>query len=235
MAKLQGLAIIIGIIGAFLVFAPVLMRRLTLARLGPSGREEVGRRALASQPDRITLLAVGGPPSAAVGTILGALAPQGFEDAGRFLVKEMAPLSVAFMILPAESIIAVVYEHPLAGVWCDLASRFLDETSLTVSTAPLGGGLDQRPGHPVIRLPGAAPSILLDRFRTARPAKEAKPVASSAVPEFFTEAYAESIAWRKGHGISADEVQKVGLEEFQKPAGSYRRPEDRNRGPRPGV
>lgn len=232
MLKLQSLAIIIGVIGAVLVFAPVLIRRLTLARLGPSGREEVGRRALAAQPDRITLLAVRGAPTAGAGSILAALAPLGFEDAGRFLVKEMAPLSVTFMVLPSESIIAVVYEHPQAGVWCDLASRFLDESSLTVSTAPLGGGLDQRPGHPVIRMPGAAPSILLDRFRTARAAEAAKPVAAAAVPEFFAEAYAESIAWRKSRGISEEEVRKVGLEEFQRPSGSYRPPEDRNRGPR---
>jgi len=39
-----------------------------------------------------------------------------------------------------------------------------------------------------------------------------EPVSASAVPEAFAVAYSESIAWRKRHGLSAEEVERAGTE-----------------------
>lgn len=128
------------------------------------------------------------------------------------MVKEMGMLPVHFMVHLAEAVTAVVYEHPSVGVWYDLYSHYVDGTSVTFSTARLGGGLDPRPGHRVERLAGLEPPDLLKRLLAARPSGPIKPVSIQGAPEEFVAAYAESVAWRKQHGISAEEVARVGTE-----------------------
>jgi hypothetical protein len=183
-----------------------------MAVLGRRGKEAVGRKALARQPDRITLVSTTRLVSPQARSLLDALKKAGFEDGGGFMVREMRMLPVHFMVRPADFVTAAIYEHPAAGVWYNLYTHYLDGTSLTYSTARLGGGLDPRPGHKVERLPGLGPADLLKRFLAARPSGPMKPVSLQAAPEAFAAAYAESIAWRKQHGISADEVSRVGVE-----------------------
>jgi hypothetical protein len=43
-----------------------------------------------------------------------------------------------------------------------------------------------------------------------------KTFSNPELPGMYAAAYAESIAWRKQHGISAAEVEKVGMEKFQR-------------------
>ncbi len=207
------------VLGAALVLLlfPRLLRRLTLLLLGRSGREAVGRRALARQPDTITLVPSDRVPSRWAQAVLDGLNSSGFKPAGTFAVKEMGLMPVSLMVRPPDSITAAVYEHPAAGVWYDLYSRFEDGTSLTYSTARLGGGLAPRPGHEVVRLPGLEPGVLLQKFLAARPAGSAKAVTAATAADDFMRSYAESVAWRKRQGISADEVERVGLEPFHRP------------------
>jgi hypothetical protein len=124
----------------------------------------------------------------------------------------MGLLPIHFMVRPAEVVTAAVYEHPSVGIWYDLYTHFKDGTSITFTTARGGGSLDPRPGHRVDRLPGLGPSDLLAGFLAARSAGAMEPVSASAVPEAFAGAYSESIAWRKRHGLSADEVERAGTE-----------------------
>jgi hypothetical protein len=193
-----------------LLFFPRLTRRLVLALLGKPGREAVGRRALNRQPDAITLVPSTKPPSPQARSILDALGKAGFVPAGVFMVKEMGMLPVHFMVRSSDQVTGAVYEHAAAGVWYDLYTHYQDGTSITFSTARLGGGLDPRPGHPVERLPGLDPSALLVRFLATRPSGAMKPVLPAVAPEAFARAYAESAAWRKRRGLSAEEVERVG-------------------------
>ncbi len=205
------LVVLIGM-GLILIIYPRVARKVTLLLLGRSGREAVGRRALAKQPDHITLLPSSRTPSEPARRILDTLGKAGFKPAGAFTIREMGLLPVELMVDPAASASAAVYEHPAAGVWLDISTRYADGSSLTYSTARLGGGLDPRPDHKVERLPGLEAGALLTRFLSARPAGEMKPVTAEGVAEAFVASYAESVAWRKGHGISADEVERVGME-----------------------
>ena len=198
---------------AVVVLTPGLRRWITLLLLGDKGRARVGRQALARQPDRITLTARPDPPGAEAPRILGGLTREGFSPAGSFAVAEMGGLPIHFMVKPAESAVAAVYEHPKAGVWCDLFTRYQDGTSFTFATARMGGGLEQRPGHPVVRAAGLDPAAGHARFLRERPARAMKSFAAAEVPRMFADAYAESIAWRKQRGISGDEVAKVGMDE----------------------
>ena len=53
------------------------------------------------------------------------------------------------------------------------------------------------------------------RFLKERPAGAMKSFALAEVPSMFADAYAEAMAWRKQVGISAAEVQRVGMEKFK--------------------
>jgi hypothetical protein len=201
---------------AVLKFAPGLVRRVTLLLLGEKGRAAVALKAIAAQPDYITLVPREGRPGAKAAGILEAMAGLGFAPAGSFSVMEMGGLPIHFMVKSAESAVLAVYEHPRVGVWLDLFTQYQDGTTFTFITTNMGGGLEERPGHPCVRASGLDPAAAYARFVRERPARPARPFAPAEVPAVFADAYAESIAWRKQRGISGREVEQVSMEEFEK-------------------
>ncbi len=217
MGNLRWILILLAVLAALTglalpKLAPGLVRRLTLALLGEKGRAKVGQNVLARQPDRITLAPHSTPAGAEAKAILEALAWAGYRPAGSFAVVEMDRLPIHFVVKPAECAVAAVYEHPKAGVWFDLFTRYEDGTSFTLATGRKGGGLDQRPGHPTLRAPGLNAAAARARFLRERPAGAFKSFSAAEVPGMFADAYAEAMTWRKQHGITAAEVQRVGLE-----------------------
>jgi len=195
-------------------FFPSLTRGFTLTIIGEKGKLEVGAKAMAMQPDRITLTPAE-PPVGAAATLVARLVEAGFRPAGDYSVTEMAGLKIHFTNKPDESVMAAVYEHPRAGVWFDMFTRYADGTSYTIATTRAGGNLDPRPGHPVVRVPGMDPSAARAQFLRDRPRAAMKTFSNLEMPGMYAAAYAESMAWRKQHGISAAEVQKVGMEKFK--------------------
>jgi hypothetical protein len=193
--------------------------RLIMAVLGRKGLEGVGRVALAGQPDRITLVPRNGAPSRPEAvSALEQLGRRGFASAGSFAVPQMKDLPVHFMVKPDECAVAAVYEHPQAGVWCDITSKYQDGGSWLITNAPLGSGLEDRPGHLKVRAPGLTATALHLRFARERKPGALVPVPATAVPQFFTDAYAEEMVWRKGRGLSAEEVRRAGMEPHRKSA-----------------
>jgi len=171
----------------------------------------IGEQAIAKQPDRIQL--VRSAPSAwsnapAAAALAEPLARAGFDDAGTFHVQEMPGLLVRLLVHAREGFLAVVYEHPKAGHWLDVVTRYSDHTSITF-TSHRPTGLSPRPGHPVINAPGASAIALLARARAERPRGAMAPLSTQRAPSDFEDAYGEAIAWRKSHGVSAAEVAKV--------------------------
>ena len=212
MSGRPGLMLILLAAILFPILFPRPFRKMILALLGKSGKVSVGRRALAVQPDAITLVPAAKPASAQARSFQDALSQAGFEPAGDFQVKELGRLPIHFMVRPADAITAAVYEHPAEGVWYNLYTHYEDGTAFTFSSVRLGGGLDPRPGHRVERRPGLAPAAMLAGFLTMRPAGTMKAVSAATAPGAFAADYADSIAWRKRRGLSADEVEKAGLE-----------------------
>ncbi len=171
----------------------------------------IGEHAVAQQPDRIQL--VRSAPSAwrnasAAGALAEPLVRSGFDDAGTFRVQEMPGLVVRLLANPGDGFLAVVYEHPKAGHWLDLVTRYGDRTSITfTSHGPTG--LSARPGHPIVNVSGAGANALLRRARAERPKGPMAPVSAPRAQSDFEDAYGEAIEWRKRHGISTAEVAKV--------------------------
>jgi hypothetical protein len=192
-----------------------LLRRL-LAHLILSGKSgavgrAIGTAAMKRQPDTIRLLACGEDgwqdpdPAAGVASSLQSL---GFQDAGTYRVPELSGLTIQLMANPSDCQYAAIYEHPKAGHWFDVYSHFTDGTSFTCTTAR-PTGLDPRPGHDSVNLPGARPQALCERVRAESSSRHAKPATRDNAVRAFETAYEEATAWRKQKGISAEEVGKV--------------------------
>ncbi len=202
----------LGLVWFVLKYRPDWFNHLLMTVLGKAGLEAVGRKAMSGQPDFISLQAGASPARPEAKSAIESLERRGFVRAGDFAIPEMQGLPVHFLVKEEESAIAVVYEHPEVGVWCDLVSRYADGSSITVTNAPVGGGLDPRPDHDSMRAPGLTPGALHIRLIRERPQRPLRTVTAAALPSVFTDAYREEIAWRKGRGLSATEVRNAALE-----------------------
>lgn len=185
-----------------------LMRLLIVAVAG----KQVGAAALAKQPDAIHLDRKDSSVwknAAGASALARPLLARGFEDAGTCTVREMPGLVVQLLAHSGDNFYAAVYEHPVAGQWLDVFSRFQDGTSFTVTTAK-PTGLAPRPGHDTIHATGS-PEQVLDRAMTQRPRKWFDPTSTDRAIPVFEKAYADSMVYRKSVGVSRREVMNVAM------------------------
>jgi len=186
---------------------PPVLRLVVAAVAG----KKIGAAALAKQPDTIRLQR-GGPGAwhhgEAPRKVVAALVSRGFEDAGVHTIAEMPGIVVQLLAHPREGFYAAVYEHPQAGSWLDLISRFRDGTSVTYTTSR-ATALRPRPGHPSVNMPGAEPSAVLDKALALRPRGPLEDVSAAQAVQVFERSYAEGIAYRKQVGISTAEVVRT--------------------------
>lgn len=171
----------------------------------------VGREALAQQPDTIRL-AKAEPDvwkdRAAVAAIAGGFRPCGFQDAGTYTVAEMPGVVVRLLANEQDAFYAAIYEHPQAGVWCDVVCTYAHGDSVTYTTSK-PTGLEARPGHAMVHLPGRSPMDVYTHACANRAPGVYAPCRADRAVADFERAYAESMAWRKQRGISTREVAEV--------------------------
>ncbi len=171
----------------------------------------IGRAALAKTPDLIHLqpAAAGAWHDAeAAEALCWPLIEHGFEDAGVHTVREMPGVVIRLFASAGESLWAAVYEHPKAGRWVEVYTRYMDGTSATFSTHP-PHGLEPRPGDVVVHAPGFSVEDLVARALGERPRRSMKPARSTTAVHEFEQAYADGIAWRKQTGVSGSEVVAI--------------------------
>jgi hypothetical protein len=171
----------------------------------------VADRANQKQPDEIHLLAALNPqwsnPVAIEGYVAG-LRSLGFVDAGIYSV-DVLPVVLQFFLKEGDRMYAVVYEHPKAGIWINLVALFEDGTSITF-TSTQDRGLETRPGHPTIHVPGATAQQLYSAALAHCPAGARKLLTPESIIKQFEKAWIDGIQWRKSRGgISATEVASV--------------------------
>ena len=194
---------------AILLVGP-LVRLGLAALLAPA----IGRAAPDAAPDAITLEPASGDGWRDAETIdrTGAsLEAEGFAAVGDYAIAELPRVRVRLLVHEGRDWVAAIHEHPHAGIWCDLVRRHVDGTSVTWTTAP-ATGLEDRPGHPIFRVPGAHPGELF-----LRACREAMLTAAVALPadregaaEEFRAAWADSIAWWKTCGHFRQDVLRTG-------------------------
>ena len=197
-----------GAVALWIAARPV-SRLLIATTLG----KQVGAAALAQQPDTIHL-----EPAPAEAwrdaenarRVASAITTLGFETAGTFRVPELPGITLELLAHPGESMYAAVYEHPQAGAWFEYFVRCQDGTSATFSTlAPTG--LDDRPGHGIVRALGADPRSLFEKAQDRKPRKPLEPARAASVVAVFENSYADAMAWRKEQGIARTEVVRVAM------------------------
>jgi len=200
--------VMVGALVALKLLQP-LLRVLIAAVAGKA----VGRAALAEQPDTIHLTrtdANAWRDRRKVGAIAGGFRPCGFEDAGTYTIDQLAGVTLRLMVHAQQSFYADIYEHPKAGVWFDVVTRYADGTSATFSTAK-PSGLNGRSGHSVTNLPNSSVEQVFEKARADRPQGVFAPHDAERAAGDFENAWAESMAWRKGHGLSTGEVVNVAI------------------------
>jgi len=181
--------LVVGIAGVLIVFG-IIMRILAASC-----------KALLKPPLRIQLVPV---DDRAKGRFADShrreLEGLGFAPIGTFQIPEMRGVTVVAFTHVAKSVCAVVYRHPLAGVFMDMASMTEDNRGLTVTNAPMGGNLDQPPGRAKVYLPKAPVRTLLDRMLAERPAGPYRRLDQSNFVRVFESEYAHEMEWRKRRG-----------------------------------
>lgn len=174
--------------------------------------KNVGKKALAKQPDAYHLTQMGvliwkDPP--AVRKLSDALVACAFEEIGDYSITEMPQVKVRFLMKPADSVYACVYEHEKAGIWMDVITRYKEHRSVTFTTAR-DRGLEHRPGDIVVHAPGSTPQALYARLLAERPKGDLEEITAESALRLFEEASQQQLEWRRNRGVSAEEVARVG-------------------------
>ncbi len=204
----MSLPVLLALVAVALLLVPVM--RFVVALV--AGRA-IGRLALAKQPDRITLVEAAPltwKDPAGADRLTEPLLVLGYEKAGMYTVAEMPGVVLRLLVHLRERVMGVVYEHPAVGQWVELITLYTGGSSCSV-TSSADHGLAPRPGHPVTHLPGALPEVLHARLLATRPPAGTLSVESGQAPRVFADGFAESMAWRKAHGISRGEVVNVAV------------------------
>ena len=193
---------------AFAVLLLTPFPRLLLAALFG---QKIARAALAKQPGTIHLVAI--EPSAfrradKVRALASEYLGNGFRDAGSYEVPELPGVKLQLLVNARESMYGTVYEHPVAGIWCDVVSRYLDGSAWMHSSAR-PTGIEPRPNSRQRNLPGAEPLTLIANQRSERPSIGMRPASAETAVSDFETAYAEYMTWLKARGISTGEVVEV--------------------------
>jgi hypothetical protein len=205
----------LGVVYVLIKYKPDWLNQIVIAVAGRA----VGRAALDRQPDHLTLQPLAEPPARPEArSAIDSLQRRGFVAGGSYSIGEMGNMPVHFLLKQDEGAVAVIYEHPKVGVWCDIACRFQDGSSFTITNAKMGGGLDPRPGHTTVRVPGLTPTALHLRYSRERPAGQPRLVSPADVATVFADAWAEEMAWRKDRGVSRQEVRAVSRERADRSA-----------------
>lgn len=178
--------------------------------------EALKQAGLTATPSTIHLERAASPvwqDAAKVAANVDAFRAAGFQDVGIFTIPEMPGVQLQGFCNPGEGFYGVVYEHPQAGVWCDVVIKYESGESLTASNAPMGHELDHMPGRDKVYDKAADVASLLAKARAARQPQPAIAHTADAFVAMFEKSYAEEMEWRdKRGGPTDEEIERVARE-----------------------
>jgi len=212
---------LVALLAIWKVFGKRLLALFLLSGAGRGALQDIGKKAVAVQPDRIRLGRISSPvwQDSSIGEIISSLRTAGFTDAGVYSVDKMPGIKVAILAKPEDCVAAHVYEHPKAGTWIELVTRYQDGTSTTLTTLP-STGQNQPAWLTTIRAGKAPAGELVRQFIGERRWRSGvmKPVSAEQAPREFEEGFAKYMSWRKATPMTADEVAPTVRNWAQKPA-----------------
>jgi hypothetical protein len=181
---------------------------------GRQALAEVGKRALTKLPEYIRLSRVESPAwknEALVQQEAGPLLRCGFQDVGVYSVDRMPGVLIWTLCEPQACVAAHIYDHPRAGSWIEMVTRYSDGSSHAVTTMP-PTGMKHPEWFRKIQADKATPTDqIYQRYLAMRQQQGIKAVAAGDVVREFEDAYHQLALWRQEAGISPQEVAHVAV------------------------
>lgn len=180
--------------------------------------KRAGDAALAKQPDRIRLELVSVPvwhDARKVAAQADPLLALGFKDCGVWAPDLLPGVKMKILLKESDRAAAYIYEHPKAGVWTELSSRYEDGSMTIVVNRPPTG--IQSP--PFVRKylgdPAEGTDRHFERLLKERATLGLKLVTASTVVREYEEAWMRIMVWQKNKGLSVEEVAAAVRSRFQ--------------------
>ena len=183
-----------------------------IRRTGRHALAEVGKRAISKLPECIHLSRVESPSWTNADLVRQQADPllrNGFQDAGVYSIDRMPGVLLRMMYQPQAGVAAHIYDHPRAGSWLEMVTRYCDGSTHAVCTlAP--NGMKQPDWYRKIQADKAVPSNqIYERFLPMRHQQGIRYVTTAEIVDEFEEAYRKLALWRQQAGLSPQEVARV--------------------------
>lgn len=132
----------------------------------------------------------------------------GFDKIEDYYIEDI-PLSMTAYVDRDTSTYGVVYDHPMAGVWCDVVRRYEDGSAWT-----FGSNQDSLMDYPEDKTIKYFPQLSLaemrEKFLQEAPCNGMVVVSDEEFPRFFDRAYAEEMDWRIARGgVTEAEIRRI--------------------------
>lgn len=183
--------------------------RLVVRQVARFGAKKIGQAALAKVPDQVRLERVNAPQwkdAVSIQHQAAALVRAGFNDIGTYSVDKMPGTLMRILFQPQTYVAAHITEHPKAGNWIELATRYNDGSSDFMTTLPDQGITPP----PFVRTHRAAKGIASDslyqQHLQQRKSSGIKPVSQNDVIHQFEAAYMRYMIWKNDTGLTPEEV-----------------------------
>lgn len=171
--------------------------------------KHAGENALAKQPDRIRLDYVSIPAwrdAARVAAQADPLLALGFKDCGVYAPDKLPGVKMRILLKESDRAAAYIYEHPKAGVWTELSSRYEDGSMTMVVNRPPTGLQSPPFVRKLLGDPAEPTDRHFARLLKERAAEGLKLVTAATVAREYEEAWLRIMIWQKNKGLSVEEV-----------------------------
>ena len=172
---------------------------------------DIGKRALEQQAEVIHLEPLAEPQwkdPGAMGVMAAGLRRKGFTDCGVFSVDKIPGARVWVFCQEQTSVSAHLYEHPKAGFWPELVTRYTNGSSHSITTMP-ATGIKLPAWISVIRSPQAPTDQLYERLLRERRPSGIEHLDRQNVVRAYEDAYSRQMIAQKNQGLSPEEVAAV--------------------------
>lgn len=200
----------------FVVVVGVLLRFFLMSKLAKfrEAIEQMGQQIAAGAvpPFRLVLkpLPRGVWKTERVAELSAGLQQQGFAVAGDFQASNF-PIDLKIQLLahPELGMQAAIYEHPQAGVWVDIVTRYSDGRVVCDSSVR-DHLMDSMPQKTIRFHEGADATTVCAAHLAQRPDGPWRKIPLKELPDLFERIYAEELEWRGSRGgPTAEEIGRV--------------------------
>ncbi|WP_146115629.1 MULTISPECIES: hypothetical protein [Pirellulaceae] len=132
----------------------------------------------------------------------------GFTKLEDYVMEEIAT-QMRILLDQDQATTAVVYCHPVIGVWSDVTRRYQDKTSWTFSSTKYHG-MDIPPYTTQKFFPDESVEEILAKFRAEAPEAGMITITKQEFPSLFEKAYAREMDWRMERGgATEEEIRRI--------------------------